>query len=89
MWDIDTDCFKVQVLTLRAPPAYFPRSRNSLDKALHARAEEILIQNRKRWAEEGLLENIPTVVEPPPGLKAGRRGRTYPIPKPDDQKPGE
>ena len=68
------------------------RSRNTLDKALHARAEEILIQNRKRWAGEGLMESLPKLAEPPPSaarpgtIMARFRGK-FPFPKPLDPKP--
>ena len=70
------------------------RNRNTLDKALHARAEQILDHNRNRWKEEGILEDLPTVPKPAPGAVAGRRrgndkrGGAFRFPKPEDKKPG-
>ena len=68
-----------------------PRSRTTLDKALHSRGEEILNQNRKKWAEEGMMEALPKLsdVTSPAikGPKAANRNARFPYPKPKDPKP--
>ena len=59
------------------------RSRNFLDHALHARAEEILAENRRRWVEEKLLEELPVVPQDPRGASY-RAAKKFIIPKPED-----
>ena len=59
------------------------RNRNFLDLALHARALEILEENRKQWSAANLLETLPSPPEPQ-GKKLGMQ-RAWTIPKPETQ----
>jgi hypothetical protein len=59
------------------------RQRNSLDLALHARAEVILETNRKAWAEAGVLESLPPSPSEARGVRA-RRSAGFVIPKPEE-----
>ena len=90
--DLHTSSGPATLWTRRSTPP-LPRSRNTLDKALHSRGEEILDQNRKKWAEEGMLETLPKLSDSPSpainGQITARRHVRFPFRKPKDPKPGD